>query len=729
VTALAYGAAVVLSAALVMLVQPLAGKTLLPAAGGTPAVWTTCLLFFQALLLAGYAYADRLSRLAPRRQAAVHLAVVTLGGVAAFTLTRAADPNTLPAGAAWPALWLLLFLLAYLGLPFFALAPTSPLLQGWFRRRSPNPYWLYAAGNAGSLVGLLAYPVLVEPNLPIPGQLAALRWGLVVLLPLVALAAALTPAGQADVSVAAPVPGKTRLRWLALAALPSSWLMSATTHLTTDIAPVPLLWVVPLAIYLASFVVVFAAWPAGARRVAGRFTPMVLVFLTVSLVTSATEPVAVVAGLHLAGLAAVTLLCHGELAATRPPASQLTAFYLTLAAGGVLGGLLTAVVAPVVFTHLGHAEYPLAIVLAALIRPGGERLGFTKRDAVACLGFAALLALTVVAAGRFAPPPSTDADPADVLVQRLVRGGLLYGLPAVVAFALVRRPVRFVVCLALLFAAGAFEPGPHGTTLLRTRNFFGTLRVTESLDGRFVRLVHGTTQHGQERLTEPGPPTPLMYYHPTGPAGRALIKLPPPKRVAAVGLGVGALAAYAEPGSHWTFYEIDPAVVTIARDSGYFHFLASARGTVDIELGDARRGLADAPDGSFDLIILDAFSSDAIPVHLLTEEAFALYARKLTPAGVLLAHLSNRYLDLPPLVARLGAAQTPPFALRLDQDAPTDRERDAGKFPSDWAVLFRAPADLGGLAADVRFARPPVTPGPTWRDDFSNLLDLWKRGE
>ncbi len=729
-TALVFGVTAFASAALVMLVQPLAGKTLLPAAGGTPAVWSTCLVFFQALLLAGYAYADRLARLPLRRQAAVHLGVLTLGAVAAFALTGRADPDLIPADSDWPVGGLLAFLLVYLGLPFFALAPTSPLLQSWFRHTSANPYRLYAAGNVGSLLGLLAYPFVVEPRLTIAEQLTALRWGLVALVPLMALAAWRTGAASLPTAEVAPaVPWRTRLRWLLLAALPSSWLMGVTTHLTTDIAPVPLLWVGPLALYLFSFVVVFAAWPPRVRRAFGRLTPMALVFLTVALVTGGTEPMALVAALHLACFFAAALLCHGELAATRPAASQLTGFYLTLSAGGVVGGLFNALLAPVLFSHLGLVEYPLAVVLVALVRPGDSPLSFSRRDAALCLAFAVTLAVLNFAVTQFVPPAAEDANPADALVARVVRGSLLFGLPGALAFALVARPARFAVCLGLLFAAGAADAGPHGETLLRTRNFFGTLRVTRSADGRFVRLVHGTTQHGQERLDEPLPPRPLMYYHAAGPAGRALAKLPAPRRVAAVGLGVGALAAYSTPGSHWNFYEIDPAVVRIARDSGHFHSLQCAPGRVDVVLGDARRKLAAEPDGAFDLIVLDAFSSDAIPVHLLTVEAFALYARKLTPTGVLLVHLSNRYLDLPPLVARLGAAQAPPFALKLDDDAPTDRERADGKFPSTWAVLARRPEDLGALDRDPHFTTLPATPGPTWRDDFSNLADVWKRDE
>jgi SAM-dependent methyltransferase len=326
---------------------------------------------------------------------------------------------------------------------------------------------------------------------------------------------------------------------------------------------------------------------------------------------------------------------------------------------------------------------------------------------------------------RFLPMPSS-LDTPEGLLQWAARVGLMFGIPAMLAFALVLRPVRFTLCLTALFIAGACDTGPHGETLLRTRNFFGTLRVTRSTDGKLVKLVHGTTQHGQERLDETGAPRPLMYYHRKGPVGHFFARFPAPKRVAAVGLGVGAMADYVTPGSHWTFYEIDPAVVHIARDSGLFHYLQTAKGQVDITLGDARRKLAAEPDGTFDVIVLDAFSSDAIPVHLLTREALALYARKLTPTGVILCHLSNRYLDLVPLVARLSDDHTPPFRLKANQDSPSDGDRDDGKFPSTWAILFRQPEHLGDTAKDFRFQTTPVTPGPIWRDDFSNLWAVWK---
>lgn len=503
--------------------------------------------------------------------------------------------------------------------------------------------------------------------------------------------------------------------------------MGVTTHLSTDLAPVPLLWVVPLALYLVSFVVVFARWPDGVRRVAGRVTPMLVLFVAVTLLTDAGEPLGLIVGLHLAAFLGVCLVCHGELARDRPPPAELTRFYFWMSVGGVVGGAFNALLAPVAFHRLGMVEYPLALVLAGLVRPRGEaRYRLTVVDGLLVLGQFGLTAALVLRVPQLVALPT---DGPDGLAGRVVRGGLMYGLPAVVAFALVARPARFALALVALFAAAAFDPGPHGETLHQERNFFGRVRVTKSADGKFVRLVHGTTLHGQQRTDEPGPPRPMTYYHEKGPVGHLFRALPAerPRRVGVVGLGTGAMAAYARPGDRWTFFEIDPAVARVAADPRFFTFLSSCRGECDVVLGDARRQLMKVPDGEFDVLVLDAFSSDAIPVHLLTREALALYVRKLAPGGVLAMHLSNNHLDLPPLVDRLAKDHDPPLAARLAHDEPTDDDRADGKTASVWMVLARSDADLGPLAKGGYWQPPPRAAGPVWRDDFANLLSAWKR--
>lgn len=798
-------------AALLFLVQPLVGKLLLPLVGGTPGVWNTCMVFFQAVLLAGYLYAHRsVTRLGVRRQAAFHLLLLA-AVLFAFKIALATTGSPVPVVPSMlpddddpsPLMFARLCAMVFVavGAPFFLLSTTSPVLQRWFATTghpsARDPYFLYAASNAGSLVGLLAYPLLIERCLTTPDQQWVFAGGVFVYAALVIAcslamlqsaerrvrnAESKTDAEAPDSPPFASAPGglepltahrsplttlapRRVARWVALAALPSSLLLGVTTHVSTDLAPVPLLWVVPLALYLVSFILVFARWPDRVHRAVGRVTPMLILFAVLTLLTYAAEPLALVGLLHLAAFFGVCLVCHGELAKDRPPPEHLTAFYFWMSLGGVLGGLFNALVAPVVFARLGMVEYPLALVLAAAVRPRGEASDPPLRAAdalllVVLLGISVALVLSVP---LYVTVPA-EPDSADSLPARVLRGGLMFGLPSVAAFALVRKPARYALALAALFVAGAFNTGHFGEILHMERNFFGVIRVTRWTDpsgSEFVRLFHGTTMHGQQRADEPGRPRPMTYYHQKGPVGAVFASLPPErvKRVGVVGLGTGAVAFYARPGQHWTFYEIDPAVVRVARDPRYFRFLSTCEGKCDVVLGDARRQLTKAPDGSFDVLILDGFCSDAIPVHLLTREAVALYVRKLAPGGVVLMHVSNNHLDLPPLIAKLADDHDPPLAVRKCHDAPTEGERLDGKTESQWMLLARGENDLAPVLARqrtqhvawgplpaplgllplvqsrasahwVQWDRVPRRPdAPLWRDDFANLLAAWKRRE
>ncbi|MFO0800048.1 MAG: fused MFS/spermidine synthase [Gemmataceae bacterium] len=755
-----YAVTLFVGAALLFLVQPLAGKLLLPLVGGTPAVWNACMVFFQVLLLAGYLYAHKsVTRLGVRRQAALHLGVllvVLLAFQTAVTIAGSPVPvfaSLVPDDADYPIVGALALLAAAVGVPFFVLATTSPLLQRWFaatgHRTAHDPYFLYAASNAGSLLGLLAYPLLIEPNVTVATQRVGWAFGVCGYLALVlCCAAAVRRSGErmkdegrvtnedgpAASCVVIRPSSFVVARWVALAALPSSLLLGVTTHVSTDLAPVPLLWVVPLALYLVSFVVVFARWPDRLHRAVGRVTPALVLFVVLGLLTDAAEPMSLVSALHLLAFFGVCLVCHGELAKDRPPARDLTRFYFWMSLGGVVGGLFNALVAPLLFHRLGMVEYPLALVLASLVRPGARRdaAPFLKpRDVALVLGLLVAAVALVKVVPQLANLPA-ELDSPEALPARLLRNGLMFGLPAVLAFALVRRPARYALALTALLVAGSLDPGQLGHTLHMERNFFGVVRVTRSPDGTFVRLVHGTTLHGQQRTDEPGPPRPMTYYHERGPVGHLFRTVPPErvKRVAVVGLGTGAVAAYAKPGQAWTFYEIDPSVKRIAEDPAYFRFLSSCKAaSCDVVLGDARRMLARAPDGSFDVILLDAFSSDAIPVHLLTREALALYVRKLAPGGVLAMHVSNVHLDLPPLVDRLAADHDPPLAARYWDDHPSDAEKADGKTASQWMVLARTAADLGPMGRGPLWQPVRAGPGPVWRDDFANVLGVWKRDD
>jgi hypothetical protein len=761
-----FAATLFVGATLLFLIEPHIGKRLLPLVGGTPGVWNACLVFFQAALLAGYFYAHRsIVGLGVRKQAVLHLAmllVVLLAFRIAVTRTGSPIPivgTLVPADQDYPIFGVVELLTVAVGVPFFVLSTTAPLLQRWFASTghpaAKDPYFLYAASNAGSLLGLLAYPFLIEPRLTLDEQQWLWAWGVGVYLALVLCCAVVVlrrvgtahqpiqsvPVQTEDSgSVGGPcppyeqttehIPARRILRWIGLAALPSSLLLGSTAHVSTDLAPVPLLWVVPLALYLISFILVFARWPDSVHRAVGRLTPMLLVFVVLSLLTMAAEPLGLIAGLHFAALFGVCLVCHGELAKDRPHPEQLTSFYLWMSVGGVVGGLFNALLAPILFHRVGMVEYPLALALAALVRPRSANNGspFGLLDGALLLGLLALSLALVKQVPHWVSMPADESSP-DALVARLVRGGLMFGIPAAIAFALVRKPARFALALASLLAVGSLDTGQLGETLHMERNFFGVVRVTRSPDGRFLRLVHGTTIHGQQRLDQTGPPRPMTYYHEKGPVGSLVRSLPPErvKKVAVVGLGTGAVAHYAKPHQDWTFYEIDPAVARVAQE--YFDFLSTCRAnSCSVVLGDARRKLMLASDGEFDVIMLDAFSSDAIPVHLLTREAMQLYMQKLAPGGVLAMHVSNNHLDLPPLVDRLAADHAPPLVARYSNDGATDAEKDDGKLPSQWMVLARSESDLGPVARSPAWQPVRIEHnGPIWRDDFANLLWAWKR--
>jgi hypothetical protein len=603
-------------------------------------------------------------------------------------------------------------------------------LQKWYaevvQAGRQNPYVLYAASNAGSLCGLFLYPLVVEQEFSREEQRNVWLAGCAALLVIMALCAVaprrFPHEGQTHTSEPTPT-RRTFLGWVLLALLPSSLLISVTTHLTTDIAPVPLLWIVPLTLYLLSFIIVFLHWPDRARVITSRVAIMLSIFLAVVMLSRATEPLALAGGIPLLALFTLALLSHGELAATRPAPQYLTRFYLALALGGVAGGVLNSMLAPVLFSRFGLIEYPLVLIALTLVRPFlplRDILQFTRSDVVIMLGYAGLVLTLLLGVPHFLQKAMAD-DPLGAGLLGQIQRGVTYGIPAMIAYAWAYKPARFAGCLAILFLAGAIDPETYGNLQHTSRNFFGVLRVTQSTDGRMMQLVHGTTIHGQEWRDRPGEP--LMYYHRQGPAGSLLEKLPAERRktVGVVGLGCGALAAYARPGETWTFFEIDPAVARIAGDPRYFHFLERCQGEARVVLGDARRQLQKDQQTRYDVLILDAFSSDAIPVHLLTREAFALYAERLTPGGILLVHVSNRYLDLPPLVRALADTTWELPQTRANLDLTSDPQ--TGRAASIWVLVDPTASTRWGAAwqpVPDRLAEP-------WTDDRANLWQVWKR--
>jgi hypothetical protein len=779
---LLFTCALFVGAFLLFWVQPLVGKALLPLLGGTPAVWNTCMLFFQASLLAGYAYAHALTRWLPARaQGLLHGALLLAAAVA---LPFAAGGDEGPPAGASPLWWLLKRLTLTAGPPFFVLSAGAPLLQKWYSRTrardAADPYFLYAASNAGSLCALLGFPVLLEPWLSLGRQSrawAVLYVALALLVVACAAFALMRPrAASRDENVEVEdaagaterVSMRRRLRWLVLAFVPSSLVLGVTTYVTTDLVAVPLLWVIPLSLYLLSFVVVFARRRLIPGWLPARVLPGAAVLVSLVYLSGASQPAWFLILFHLLFLFAAALVCHGWLADDRPGAAHLAEFYLWLAAGGALGGLFNAIVAPLLFNSV--VEYPLVILLASYLRPAyrsergtllGLRLGPRRAertaaesvspDGDACQSDGGAL----VREGRWDWLDLLLALVVGMLTAALLvvterfeltaveRAAIALGVPLfLLNHFYAPRPLRFALGLAAVMLASALFSERPGRLLLASRNFYGTHRVEANSADTVHWLTNGSTLHGKQYTDGASRCEPLSYYHREGPlgslfaalrgeAGAADVKAGGGSRpnalrgVAVVGLGAGTTAAYSRAGEAWTFYEIDPAVADVARRPELFTYLsACSAAPASVLLGDARLRLRDAPDGAYDLIALDAFSSDAVPAHLLTREALALYLSKLAPRGVVAFHVSNRSLELERVVGGLAADARLPARVFADKVYDADNGHD----PSTWVAVARADADLAPLDADARWKTLDAsTPGLVlWRDDFSDVLRVFK---
>ena len=597
-----YAATLFLGAGLLFLVQPMVTKMILPHLGGSPSVWNTCMCFFQAVLLLGYAYAHVLAtRFGGRAQVAIHGTVLAL---AAMFLPLDLTQDVPPVDGS-PMLWLIGRLAATVGPPFFAISATTPLLQRWFSRTdhaaAGDPYFLYAASNAGSLLALLAYPLIVEPELPLWEQSRGWSFGLGL------LAAGIITCwlrcrtrlviGQ-GAGEAGPRPAAADcLRWIAYSFISASLLLAVTAYITTDLASAPLFWVVPLALYLATFILAFARRPPLPHSAMLRLQPLLIIPV---VILSAFTPSIWILLLHLVSFFVTAMVCHGELARSRPHVRDLTEFYLWVSLGGVLGGMFVALLAPVLFPDIW--EYPLMLVAACLVRPAVAAAG--KGGWRADLALPTLLLLGLAGAALRGDVPGW-----------LSSGALVMAAAALLYFS--ERPWRFALgigaCLLVIQVANSKG------TLASTRSFFGVNRVRLVANGTIMELQHGTTVHGAES-TRPGEETvPLAYYNREGPFGRFFDAIGgrSVSRVGVIGLGAGELGCYARPGQAWTFHEIDPAVEKLARDERFFHFLSLCGNNPRVVLGDARLTMQDVPDQAYDVIVIDAFSSDSIPLHLL----------------------------------------------------------------------------------------------------------------
>ncbi len=731
-----------LSALLLFSVQPMFAKMVLPKLGGSPSVWAVSMCFFQAALLGGYCYAHALNRYAPTRLAPLlHLVVLALA-VLALPIGLPASGAEPPAGDAY--VWLIGILALGVGLPFFAVSANAPLLQAWFARsghpHAKDPYFLYAASNCGSLIALLAYPVLIEPFAGLTRQASLWATGFVVLGLAIAMCGLLMRCNQAAAPAAgndatastsatatAAAPTWTRrLGWIGLSFVPSGLLVAYSSFLTTDLASAPFLWVLPLAAFLATFIFVFREKPLLPHTWLLALQPALVGLVIFGLATPGNSgwTMACIGG--TAAFVVTTLIAHRELFEHRPASEYLTEFYLWMSVGGVLGGIFAALLAPQIFNTVG--EYPLLLVLGMACRPG---LFTTKQETSELRDMAALLVVSVIALLGIAGAMKAGQMSASTLPRFL----FLVGFGGLMLFN-GARPLRQLVCAGIMALTIFILPSAMNRGNAE-RSFFGVHRVTLTQNNEMRLLTHGTTVHGAERLVDDkgnkvAAALPATYYYPGSPMARGVGvartvsgKSDGGLSVGVVGLGAGSMACYSRANEAWRFYEIDPTVVKIARDASRFTFLSRCRPQSDVVLGDARLTLAREPAGRYDYLVIDAFSSDAVPVHLLTVEAVQLYLDKLAPHGILAMHVSNRHLDLVG-VAAATVRQVPGALVVLADDRVPESGFDAAA--SHVVYVTRSDTALRALKALPSVLAMPNAEITPWTDDYSDIVvPMWRK--
>ncbi|WP_315769143.1 MULTISPECIES: fused MFS/spermidine synthase [unclassified Bradyrhizobium] len=724
-----YTAAIFVSALLLFSVQPLFTKMVLPRLGGSPAVWSVAMVFFQTLLLAGYAYAHFLTQLRSRvLPIAIHLLLLGFAilGLPLSIASSWGDPPTSGYG-----LWLLGLFTVSIGLPFFALAANNPLLQAWFVRTghpaAPDPYFLYASSNIGSFLALLSYPLLIEPIFSLRMQNLIWTGGYGLLIALIAgcgvlllrspvIVTSLLHTGDSH----APAPRwLLRLRWIFLAAVPSGLLIAVTAHISTDVAAAPLLWVLPLSLYLLTWVLVFQSRPLLPHKWMLALQPLAIAGVVVLLAFGGEQNLALTLGGHQLCFFIIAMACHGELARTRPPAKYLTGFYVALSFGGMVGGLFAGLIAP--FTFSWVAEYPILLALAALCRPAAnERLpGITRWY---------WLPLAVIAVALLVPAGMTGKVTTYLEDHRVYVAGAVGVLAALLALLLNGGRWKVFATAALALVLIRAYPADDGR-VETVRSFFGVHKIVVTSDGHYHVLMHGTTIHGAQKYLNAdgskvtGRPEPITYYHKDGGIGRAITAIRErkgaPLKVAVIGVGAGTLTCAAEPGESWKFFEIDQTMVDTASDTKYFSYIRNCAPDIKPVIGDARLTFAKEPDGAYDLIIVDAYSSDAIPIHLATEEAMAIYKAKLAPQGAVVMHVSNRHLELESVVVGIADANDLKSWV-YNEDSGRD---DEYIFSTDVVISAREDADVGKLASSDKWTETEPTDGErVWTDDYSNIL-------
>ena len=720
-----FGPTLFLSAFLLFWFEPMVGKMMLPLLGGAASVWITCLLFFQLMLLTGYGYAHVLERYASlRNQILVH-SVMLLAVFIFLPVQFGARPDA--AASAHPSSWLLWQLVKTVGIPFCVVSTTAPLLQNWLSKTHASsgrdPYFLYAISNAGSLIALLSYPLLIEPRVGVRTQSWSWLAGYATLTLMVFAASRLVWKNghresrvKDQETVGAPA-WRSRLFWLAAAFLPSALMLAVTNHILLNLASVPFLWIIPLAVYLITFMVAFGRRIHLSPALLSRIAPIVLLLLFPFVAASHTVDARYMwylVGAHILILLIGALLCHTALAARRPDPQHLTEFYFLVALGGALGGVFTAVIAPFIFNTV--VEYPLLVALIAFFRETGES---DTRIKGGDLMFPAALGFLVIGASKVLQWANVDITtdyPTTILVDLVI---------ILTAYLFRLRAFRFGLAMAVLIMTyHSVLPQFYGSSqfIFTARDFFGVKGVKFDAWTNSRRLLHGDTLHGLESLDAELVGQPLSYYHETGPVGDVMKMLSrrADQRIGVVGLGTGSMAGWTAPYRHITFFDIDPQIYDIA--SKYFTFLGRCAQNCDVVLGDGRLSIERMNDGMFDMLMLDAFNSDSIPAHLVSREAIQMYLSKLKPNGLLMFHVSNRYMDVEGLIC---AAVTDASLEALVRD---DEERQNWlKARSHFVVAAKNAEALGSLEEDENWLRvdKPARIHP-WTDDYSNMLEIMR---
>jgi len=726
-----------LSAALLFWIQPMFGKMILPLLGSTPSVWNTCMVFYQAGLLLGYVYAHAsITYLGIRKQAIVHMGILL---IPLFFLPITVH-GWVPPEKMDPVPWIFTLMAVSIGAPFFILSASAPMLQKWFsvtkHKSADDPYFLYAASNLGSMLILIGYPLFIEPKFRLLEQSNLWQYTYFAYLALILACAIILlkqTAGKKELNLAATedtndsykLTNDQRKKWVLLSLVPSTLMLSVTSFISTDVSPVPLIWIVPLAIYLLTFIIVFSKNPFFKHEQMIEVMPYVVLGGFVYIACKG-YPIWVIFSLHLLSFFVCTMVCHGELAKTRPPTKYLTEFYLWISIGGCLGGIFNTLIAPLIFKEI--IEYPLALIFACFLKPPLDPSKNKKEDADIKndIIWAVVIGVSIIFINNLINETRTTNH--NFLSNPFwLANALIYGVPSLfVARKFASNPTRFALGVAAIILVYSYQINQGQKTILRERNFFGIHRIGLDYSERIISLYHNTTLHGSQTIADKDKCIPTTYYNPDGPIGQMFNAFKDDKgktNIAALGVGTGSVSCFGREDQQYVFYEIDPYIVNLNKSGKYFTYLLNSPPKIKFVYGDGRLRMKKAPKNYFDFIILDAFSSDAIPVHLLTREAMKLYLDKLDSDGIIVFHVSNRYLDLKPVIGNLAEDL---HLVGIFEDDGGDQFRMASRY----VLVARKKEDFGSLLKDTRWQ--PLEGKlslKVWTDDYSNIFSIFNWGK